>query len=83
MKIEIETIREAVEKGGSPEEIVESVLGQNNVTSGGKVTVVSDPSYPYEGIVGQVKGAPDGGYVDVEFPSGQTVKLAVNQLIPV
>lgn len=76
-------ILEAVEKGGSPEAIAESILGQNNVKSGSKVTVVSDPSYAYEGQVGTVRGAPDGGYAEVEFASGQTVKLAVNQLIPV
>ena len=76
-------ILEAVEKGSSPEAIAESILGHNNVTSGSKVTVVSDPSYAYEGQVGTVRGAPEGGYCKVEFASGQTVNLAVNQLIPV
>jgi hypothetical protein len=73
----------ALAKGKTVGQIVESVLGQNNVTAGSKVTAVSDPSYPYEGIVGTVKGAPDGGFAEVEFPGGQSVKLAVNQLIPV
>lgn len=76
-------IAAALHKGSSVKDIVESVLGQNNVTSGSKVTVVSDPNYPYEGIVGTAKGAPAGGFVEVEFPGGQTVNLAVNQLIPV
>jgi len=73
----------ALTKGGTVQNIVETVLGQNNVSSGSKVTVVSDPNYPYEGIIGTAKGAPEGGFVEVEFPSGQNVKLAVNQLIPV
>lgn len=76
-------IAAALVKGGTVSQIVESVLGQNNVTSGSKVTSASDPSYPYEGIVGVVKSAPDGGFVEVEYPSGQRVMLAVNQLIPV
>ena len=83
MIITEKSILAAVERGGTPERIVENILGQNNVSTGNKVTVVSDPSYPYEGIVGTVRGTPKDGYAEVEFPSGQKVNLAVNQLIPV
>lgn len=84
-KITDKQIQEALAKSDSPEEIVETLLASasGHITSGSKVTVVSDPSYPYEGIVGTVKSAPDGGYAKVEFPGGQEVNLAVNQLIPV
>lgn len=73
---------EAVRSDRTPEQILEAALGLNNVTSGSEVTVVSDPSYPYEGIKGRVNSIKDG-YAKVTFPNGNQVDLAVNQLIPV
>jgi hypothetical protein len=60
-----------------------SSLGQNNVTSGSKVAVIEDPTYPYSGLVGTVKGVKENGYADVEFANGATVPMMVNQLIVV
>lgn len=58
----------------------------NGITAGAKVTVIDeDPTFPYQGVVGVVRGAVPGnfGHVDVEFPDGRKVPVQVNQLVPV
>lgn len=70
----------------STQDAVNEALGLNNVKSGGEVAVVADPTFPYDGLRGRVKGpVPEGksGTVKVAFPNGTVVDLAVNQLVPV
>lgn len=51
--------------------------------AGSTVIIINDPTYPYAGQVGKVKGQSDkgGGFIDVQFENGVTVPIFSNQLL--
>ncbi len=61
---------------------VMEALGTNDVKVGSTVTVINDPSYPFEGQKGTVKSM-KGGFSLVEFKNGTKVNLQTSLLIPV
>jgi len=60
-------------------------LPEYGCPAGTTVAAISDPTYPFEGVKGKVKGpsAKGSGFVDVEYPSGVVVAMQSSLLIPV
>jgi len=81
----IDTIIQEAVKKDSIAEAANMILGDNNVKVGSSVAVINDPTYPFEGARGKVKGesAKGAGFMDVEFENGTVVPLQTSLLIPV
>lgn len=81
---QIEKVLTMTPQDGANQLIAEG-LGSHNIASGDKVTVVGeDSTYPYHGVVGQAKGAPDkNGFTEVEWPNGNKTKVRTTELVPV
>ena len=65
---------------------VNRIISEDSPVSAGDVVAVSgDPTFPYDGQKGRVKGisAKGAGYVDVQFENGQSVPLQSSLLIPI
>lgn len=63
---------------------VNQLLGEDiEFAAGSSVSAIDDPSYPYQGAVGKVKGpsAKGSGFVDVTFEDGTTVPLQSSLLL--
>lgn len=84
MKDTNQIIQEAVASGSRNyvQDAVNRLLGED-IQSGDEVAVIDDPSYPYQGVKGRVKGpsAKGSGFVDVAMPDGVTVPLQSSLLI--
>ena len=57
--------------------------GYRPLSSGTAVAVTEDPTYPYSGQRGRVKGSLKGGLIDVEFPNGVVTPMQATLLIPI
>lgn len=55
-------------------------LGLGDLKSGATVAVADDPTWPYAGQRGKVKGPVKNGTVDVEFANGVTVPVQASIL---
>lgn len=64
----------------SIQEAANTVLGLAGVTSGCKVAIIDDPTFPSAGLGGKVKSV-ENGIAKVELANGMVVDLLVNQLI--
>jgi hypothetical protein len=60
---------------------VQEAIGDNNVTVGSTVAIVSDPTYTLDGQKGKVKSI-NNGFAQVEI-GGITAPFQINLLIPV
>ena len=80
----IETIIDKIKTGDkdSLNTALQEALGTNNVSTGSKVAVIGDPTYPFDGQLGTVKSI-NNGFAKVEFANGVQADLHVNLLIPV
>ena len=75
--------QQLIEAAAKPGAIAANILAEsmaNEVTVGGTVAVVGDPTYPFDGQTGKVKGI-NGGFADVEFANGIVVPLVISQLV--
>lgn len=89
MEINDTKILEAVENvdvkaPASLREAADMLTGANRVSAGSKVAILEDPTYPFAGQRGTVKGpsAKGSGYVDVEMANKTVVPLQVSLLVP-
>lgn len=89
MKID-ETLISEIEKISSTDTAALQSLGNvlledGYVKAGMTVAVVGDPTYPFDGQRGKVKGPSNksSGLVDVEFANGNIVPLQSSLLVPV
>lgn len=79
-----ETVQRAL-RTPSPNFVAEAVnrlLGED-IESGNTVAIIDDPSYPYQGVTGKVKGpsAKGSGFVDVSLPDGNVLPMQASLLL--
>ena len=82
-------IAEAIDavKPGDKNSVLEAARSlldsQIDLSSGDRVAVIQDPTYPYSGLVGKVKGKSEkgSGYSEVEFANGNILTLQSDLLI--
>lgn len=64
-----------------PDELVAEAMGFK-LPPGTPVAITEDPTYPWSGQRGVVKGKMKNGLIEVEMPGGATVPMQANLLIP-
>lgn len=82
IKAIIESTVENKNGSAAVQEAVNQLLGEE-IKPGDVVAPIDDPSYPFQGVTGKVKGmsAKGSGFVDVVFPDGTVVPMQSSLLL--
>lgn len=78
-----EAVSSMVDRSPASASKAAAIVLNEDFSTGSDVVVLDDPTYPYAGLKGKVKGPSankGAGYLDVEFPNGNVVPLQASLL---